>query len=249
MSTGATVTTAMTATAVAELWSQLVGRLRPDAGSAPGGAAVVVVLTLVALVVATPAWWTRARVVVTVVHELGHGLVGTLSGRRFTGLVLRGDMSGHAVTVGPARGVGRVLCTWSGYPAPAVVGAFSLHAAGSGWAPPVLAATALVLLGALLRVRSAYTAAVVVALAVLTAALWWWGAAAVQGLVLLGTGAFLLAGAWRHLGAVLAHPSGSSDPAVLARLTHVPRWCWHASFLAALAGSSWWAVRSLLAMA
>ena len=242
-------TTPAAATSGSDAWTQVAARLHPDAGTVPGGASVIVVLALVVAVVAVPAWWTQARVVVTVVHELGHGLVGRLCGRRFTGLVLRGDMSGHAVTVGPARGLGRVLCTWSGYPAPAVVGGFALHAGGAGWAPPVLATTAVVLLGSLLRVRSVYTAAVMLSLAAVTAALWWWASPVVQGGVLLGTGAFLLVGAWRHLGAVLAHSGSSSDPAVLAALTHVPRWCWHASFVAALALSSWWALRSLLAMA
>ena len=237
-----------TATTGSEPWATIWRRLHADPATAPGGAGVVVVLALVLTVVTIPSWWVRARVVVTVVHELGHGLVGALCGRRFTGLVLRGDMSGHAVTVGPARGPGRVLCTWSGYPAPAVVGAFALHAAGAGWAPPVLAATAAVLLGSLLRVRSVYTAVVMVLLAAVTAALWWWAAPAVQGGVLLGTGAFLLVGAWRHLGAVVARTGAGSDPAVLARLTHVPRWCWNASFVLVLAASTGWALRSLLAM-
>ena len=76
------------------------------------------------------------RLAVTLVHELGHALVGLAVGRRFTGFVLRGDMSGHAVTVGPARGPGRVLSTWAGYPAPAVVGAALVWAAGRGWAAP-----------------------------------------------------------------------------------------------------------------
>lgn len=242
-------TTLVAATTGSDLWAQLSGRLHADPGAVPGGASVIVVLALVVAVVVVPAWWTQARVVVTVVHELGHGLVGALCGRRFTGLVLRGDMSGHAVTVGSARGLGRVLCTWSGYPAPAATGAFALHAAGAGWASPALAGTVVVLAGSLLRVRSLYTAAVMVALAALTAALWWWASPAVQGGMLLGTGAFLLVGAWRHLGAVLAHSGSTSDPAVLAGLTHVPRWCWHASFIAVLAASSWWALRSLLAMA
>ena len=236
-------------TAGPDLWSLVTQRLHTDLLTVPGGAGVVVVLALVFVAVAVPAWWARARVVVTVVHELGHGVVGGLVGRRFTGLVLRGDMSGHAVTVGPAHGPGRVLCTWSGYPAPAVVGAFSLHAVGAGWAPPVLAATAALLLGSLLRVRSVYTAAVMTTLTGITAALWWWGAPAVQGGVLLGTGAFLLAGAWRHLAAVLAQTRPTSDPSVLASLTGVPRWCWNASFVVVLAASSWWALRSLLAMA
>ncbi|MEO5983629.1 MAG: M50 family metallopeptidase [Pedococcus sp.] len=242
-------TTLAAATGDPAPWAQVTKRLHTDPLAVPHSEIVIVVLALVVAVVAVPSWWTRARVVVTVVHELGHGLVGALFGRRFTGLVLRGDMSGHAVTVGPARGPGRVLCTWSGYPAPAVVGAFSLHAVGAGWAPPVLAATTTVLLGSLLRVRSAYTAVVMLTLTAVTATLWWFGAPAVQGGVLLGTGAFLLAGAWRHLAAVLAHAGATSDPGVLASLTRVPRWCWHASFVLVLTASSWWALRSLLAMA
>lgn len=231
-----------------DLWREVALRLQPTAGAIPTWPAVVVVLAAVLAVVLVPSWWTQVRVVVTVVHELGHGLVGTLFGRRFTGLVLRGDMSGHAVTVGPARGLGRVLCTWSGYPAPAVVGAFSLHAVGAGWAPPALGATTLVLLLTLVRVRSAYTAAVMVALTAVTGTLWWWAAPAVQGGVLLGTGSFLLVGAWRHLGAVVRRPGGQSDPAVLAGLTRLPRWLWNASFVLVLAASTWWALRSLLAM-
>ena len=110
--------------------------------------------------VAVPPVWQVLRLAVTLVHELGHALVGLAVGRRFTGFVLRGDMSGHAVTVGPARGIGRVLSTWAGYPAPAVVGAAMVWAAGRGWAAPVAHLVLVVLLVALLRVRSLLTAAV-----------------------------------------------------------------------------------------
>jgi hypothetical protein len=217
-------------TAAGRWWEQAWLRLQPDA--VPGG------LGTSALVV-----------LVTVVHELGHGLVGVLCGRRFTGLVLRGDMSGHAVTVGPARGPGRVLSTWAGYPAPAVVGAASVQAAHAGWAPTLLAATAVVLLLSLVRVRSWYTAAVMVAVTAVAGALWWWGAGPVQAAVVLGTGTFLVVGAWRHLGAVLSRPSPSSDPSVLAQLTWLPRWGWILSFAVALAAATWWALAPLRELA
>ncbi|MPV38295.1 M50 family peptidase [Georgenia subflava] len=213
--------------------------MTPTAPPGAPGAALWWVLGAVLAAVAVPPLWRRLRVLVTVVHELGHGLVGVLFGRRFTGLVLRGDMSGHAVTVGKAGGAGRVLSTWAGYPAPAVVGAVLVRLAGSGWSPPVLGLLTVVLLGALLRVRSLYTAAVMVALTAGTAALWWWGSPSLQAAVLLGLGLFLLVGAWRHLGALLAGPSAGSDATVLARLTIVPRWCWTLSFAVVLAGASW----------
>jgi hypothetical protein len=242
------VTPTTTPTNSGDLWGQVWSRLQPDALTTPTATGLWTVLALVLVVVGVPALWLRSRVVVTVVHELGHGLVGMLFGRRFTGLVLRGDMSGHAVTVGPARGAGRVLSTWAGYPAPALVGAFAVHASGAGWAPPALAATGLVLLACLVRVRSLYTAAVMVVLTVVTGLVWWQGGARLQGAVVLGVGASLLVGAWRHLGAVVARPSPGSDPGVLARLTHLPAWTWNAGYVVVLAAASWWAVRSALAM-
>lgn len=234
---------------VGRWWEQAWARLQPDVVPAGTGWGVLAVLAVVAAVVAAPPLWRAARVLVTVVHELGHGLVGVLCGRRFTGLVLRGDMSGHAVTVGPSRGAGRVLSTWVGYPAPAVVGAVAVHLAAAGWAPPVLAVTTAALLVSLVRVRSLYTAAVMVVLTAVTAGLWWFGSGAVQASVVLGMGAFLVLGAWRHLGAVLRHASPASDPAVLGQLTRVPRWCWNLTFVVVLAAASWWALGAVLDLA
>ncbi|MDD9205801.1 M50 family metallopeptidase [Georgenia sp. 10Sc9-8] len=225
-------------------WAEAWARLQPGTGPVPGAPVVWVVLGVaVAAVVLPPVWW-RVRVLVTVVHELGHGTVGVLCGRRFTGLVLRPDMSGHAVTVGSSRGTGLVLTTWAGYPAPAVVGSALVHVALAGWSAPVLGAATVVLMGSLLRVRSVYTGAVMVVAAALTAALWWAGTPAQQGAVVLGLGVFLLLGAWRHLAAVVAPRADSrgSDPAVLARLTHVPAALWNVSFAAVLAVATWLAI-------
>lgn len=231
-------------------WLAAIGaRIAPDA-TAPqlrgGTLAVVVALGMAA--VAVPNAWRTLRVAVTLVHELGHALVGMLVGRRFTGFVVRGDMSGQAVTVGPARGLGRVLTTWAGYPAPAAVGAVMIWAASQGWAAPLLSALLVPLLVGLPRVRSVGTAAVLLAAAGATGALWWWGTAASQAQVVTGVGVLFLLGAWRHLGAVATPARGDrvSDPAVLARLTGVPRLLWLASFAAALAALTWSAAQVLL---
>jgi hypothetical protein len=201
-------------------------------------AAVTVALTGAFLVVALPPVWRVLRPAVTLVHELGHAVVGIAVGRRFTGFVLRGDMSGHAVTVGPSRGLGRVLSAWAGYPAPAVVGALLIWAADRGWAAPVLTAMLDVLLVAMVRVRSLLTALVMVVALGATGALWWWRDDPVQAQVLVGSGIVLLVGAWRHLGAVMASRDRASDPAVLAALTHVPRTVWNASFVLVCAAAS-----------
>ncbi|MHB1064102.1 MAG: M50 family metallopeptidase [Georgenia sp.] len=234
------------AAAVGAWWAAAWERLRPEVAPWAGtGDLPWIALAVVVALVAVPQLWRRVRVVVTVVHELGHALVGILTGRRFAGLVLRGDMSGHAITVGRERGIGRVLTTWVGYPAPAVVGAVAVRLAGAGWSGPLLGATTLLLLIGLVRVRSWYTAAVMIALTAATGALWWWGGPELRGAVVLGTGAFLLVGAWRHLGAVMARPSAGSDPGVLARLTRVPAWLWVVSFVVVLGAATWWAAGAI----
>ena len=146
-------------------------RVLPMEGVAISGTPVLVVLALALLAVAFRPTWRLLRLGVTLVHELGHAGIGVLAGRRFTGFVLRGDMSGHAVTVGPARGLGRTVTTWAGYPAPALVGAAAVWLAVNGWAAPVLTAVLAVLVAAALRVRSALTGVVVLVALVAAGAL------------------------------------------------------------------------------
>jgi hypothetical protein len=219
-----------------EVWA----RVLPAEPVTLSGAPVLVVLVAALVAVAVAPVWGVLRLGVTLVHELGHAGVGMLSGRRFTGFVLRGDMSGHAVTVGPARGFGRVATTWAGYPMPALVGAGAAWLAVRGWAPTVLTVVLVVLVVAALRVRSLLTAVVVLVVGAATGALWWAGTDRLQAQVVVGAAVVLVVGAWRHLAAVAAAPDpGTSDPAVLARLTRVPRVLWVLSFALVCAWSAW----------
>ena len=226
-----------------QVWSRVV----PEQGVTLSGTPVLVVLVAALVAVAVDPLWRVLRLGVTLVHELGHAAVGMLSGRRFTGFVLRGDMSGHAVTVGPARGPGRVLTTWAGYPAPAAVGAVVVWLAVRGWAAPVLTGILAVLVTAALRVRSGLTAVVVAVAVVGAGALWWAGSPQLQAQVVVAVGLVLIVGAWRHLGAVITAPNPAvSDPGVLARLTRVPRTVWNTTFVAVLAWASWLAGSTVL---
>ena len=121
-------------------FEELRSRVEPIGGAvALDRRALLVVAGCALVAVAIPAVWRVLRIAVTLVHELGHALVGMAVGRRFTGFVLRGDMSGHAVTVGKPRGPGRALSTWAGYPAPAMVGAAMVWLGGRGWAAAFIA--------------------------------------------------------------------------------------------------------------
>ena len=226
-----------------QVWSRVV----PDQGIVLSGVPVVMVLLAALVVVAVDPLWRVLRLGVTLVHELGHAGVGMLCGRRFTGFVLRGDMSGHAVTVGPARGPGRVLTTWAGYPAPGVVGALAVLLAVRGWSAPVLTGILAVLVTSALRVRSGLTALVVAVALVGAGALWWAGSPQLQAQVVVGVALVLIVGAWRHLGAVVAAKERAvSDPGVLARLTRLPRAVWNATFALVLGWATWVAGSAVL---
>ncbi|UQN16037.1 M50 family metallopeptidase [Gulosibacter sp. ACHW.36C] len=199
------------------------------------------VLAAALIACAVPLTWLRVRLGVTLVHELGHAFVGVMVGRKFNGFVLRGDMSGAAVTQGKARGFGRVATTWAGYPAPAILGAALAWFAGRGWAAPTVTLLMLLLVIAMIRVRSWLTAGVTLISLAGFAALWWWRYDEIQALVLIGIAIVLVVGAWRHLGAVVTQPSPSSDPGVLAQLTRVPAFLWNLSF-AIVCGLATWGV-------
>lgn len=212
----------------------------PAAGEVALAAPPLLAVLLVAgLALAYAPAWRVLRLGVTLVHELGHAVVGVAVGRQFTGFVLRGDMSGHAVTRGPVRGLGRVLSTWAGYPMPAIVAAATVWLAARGWSAPVVTFSLVVLLLALVRVRSALTLAVMLVALAATGALWWWRDDTTQPLVLACVGLVLLVGGWRHLWAVLHDRGRASDPGVLASLTHVPRLVWNASFVVVNALATW----------
>lgn len=232
-----------------DLITEIVDRATPGpAGSGLTGWGVLAVL-VIAAVAAT--WWPAWRVLrlaVTLVHELGHALVGVAAGRRFTGFVLRSDMSGHAVTVGPARGLGIVATTWAGYPAPGLLGGLLVWLVSRGWAAPTLTILLIGLLASFAYVRSVLTGVVVVTVTAAVAALWWWRDEAVQHHVLAAIGIVLLVGAWRHLVTVLGRPEPTSDPGALARFTGVPSVLWQASFALVLGLSTWLAVAGVLSM-
>lgn len=219
-----------------ELWSRIVPT--SERGELPSQV-LIIVLIVAGVAVAVPFVWLRFRLVVTLVHELGHALVGMLVGRKFTGFVLRGDMSGAAVTSGPVRGFGRAVTTWAGYPAPALIGAVFAWLGAEGWAAPVITVVLVILLIALFRVRSVLTGFVTVIAIATFGALWWWREDTIQSPVLLGLGTVLVVGAWRHLGAVFLGGGSDSDPGVLAKLTGVPKLLWNLSFALVCALATW----------
>lgn len=230
--------------------AQVRERLLPVVGAVPlDRSAIVLAVLLAAAAVAWSPLWRWLRLAVTLVHEVGHALVGIACGRRFTGFVVAGDSSGHAVTVGPARGFGRIATTWAGYPAPAVTGLVLVAGAARGYAAPMLAAAIVLGLALVVLVRSLSTLLVLLAALALVGALWWWREDGVQAQALVILGLVLLVGAWRGLGAVWRRGGRGDDPAVLRRLTGIPALVWQLTWAAVCAGATVLAAWLLLAAA
>ena len=229
---------------LAQIWERLGASLHP--GPAPAEAAVLVaVVAALAAVLLGPAW-RILRVVVTLVHELGHALVGLAAGRRFAGFTVNPDMSGATTTSGATSGPGLVLTTLAGYPMPGLVGVLIGQAALGGYARAVLAGIAVVLLLVLPRARSVHTVAALLGTLAADIALWWYADSALASATVLGLGVFLIAGAWRQLVNVALHGDRSQDPGVLAARTHLPATLWNLLFALVLVAASWWLGRVLV---
>jgi hypothetical protein len=65
-------------------------RLVPVSGAVPLDAAGLTVVLVVAAILCWGPAWQWVRLGATLVHEVGHAVVGILSGRRFTGFVVAG---------------------------------------------------------------------------------------------------------------------------------------------------------------
>ncbi|WP_328704960.1 M50 family metallopeptidase [Actinomyces faecalis] len=220
-----------------DLWSALSQRTTPVEPATV--ATLWPALVILAMYLAWPPAHRWGRTLVTVVHEAGHAAVGILVGRRFRGFVVAKDLSGHAVTSGKPRGLGRVLTTWAGYPAPAFLGAALVAVALRGWSGAVLATGLLVLLVLLVMSRSLRTVGVVLVVVAVTGGLWWLGGLWRAGAV-VGVGLVLLLGAWGSLGDVARSANRHQDHGTLARLTYVPAWLWLVSwFLADGVATAW----------
>ncbi|MET0591011.1 MAG: M50 family metallopeptidase [Naasia sp.] len=191
-----------------------------------------------AAVVLSPVW-RIARHVVTTVHEAGHGLAATLSGRRLAGIRLHSDTSGVTVSVGRPRGPGMVLTLISGYPAPALLGLGAALLVGLGHGVGFLWALLGILALVLLQIRNWFGLVVVVvsvaAVLGVTLLLPPLGqtavATTVAGFLCLGAlrASVELQGARRREGA--GRGRGTSDADQLARLTRVPAPFWVAVFV------------------
>ncbi|HET9126846.1 MAG TPA: M50 family metallopeptidase [Propionibacteriaceae bacterium] len=203
------------------------------------GASTLVLIALVALGAVILAW-PAVRMAVTVCHEAGHAVAGTLTGRSLSGIRLHSDTSGVTVTRGRPTGAGMVLTLLAGYPSASVVGLLAAAVAGTGHAVAMLWLLVVLLALMLLKIRNLYGALVVLGLGGALGVATWDAPTRLLVPLAYGLAWLLLLAAPRpvlELAATRRGASGSSDAAQLARLTHVPRILWLTLWLALTLGA------------
>lgn len=176
-------------------WDVLLERWHITAAPEPW--AILVVAIAVAVVVSVPAIWSKARQAATIVHEMGHALVGSIFGRKIDGIALHSDTSGVTTSRGKPYGVGFLLSVLAGYPAPSFLGLGMIWAATTNWSGAALTLFSVLMLIALWLCRNAIGfLSCTLALAVSTA-LWWWGTPPVVANAVLSVGIFMVIAGFR----------------------------------------------------
>lgn len=217
----------MDGTEISQHAGNIVDRLGSTQLPPPVWVVVMTGVVALALVGYTPVWRV-ARNVVTIAHEGGHAVVALLTGRQLAGIRLHSDTSGVTVSRGKPRGLGMILTTLAGYPAPPLLGLGGAALLGMDRITVALWAAIGLCAALLIAIRNLYGALSVIGTGGLMFAVSWFGTDAQQAaLAYLAVWFLLLAG----LRPVLElqrtrRRQPGSDADQLGHLTHVPGVVW-----------------------
>ncbi|MGO2634004.1 MAG: M50 family metallopeptidase [Galactobacter sp.] len=211
-----------------EIWPRLMDTLTVSNPVPVAGQSAAITLLVAAALVFVPGAWRFSGLVVTVVHELGHGFAGLLRGRRSVAISVRSDHSGQTVSRGTAGSA--PFSTFCGYPAPALYGLLLVWAALEQRAGLALVISGAVLLVSLIFMRGWLAWLLSIAVVALSAWLALFTPDEWLGYVVCGLGVFFLLGGLRGFGNLTrAHTRGDrsqSDAAILASITRAPAGVW-----------------------
>jgi hypothetical protein len=196
-----------------------------------------------ALIVLVPATWRVGRHVITIVHEGGHAVAATLTGRPLGGIRLHSDTSGLTVSRGRPSGPGMILTILAGYAAPPLLGLGAARMLGLGYDVGLLWLLLAGLALLLVQIRNWFGLWSVAVTGAVLAGVSWFASPQAQGIFALLVTAFLLLGAVRtvlELHASRSRRAGTvSDADQLARLTRVPGMVWVGVSLLVAASCAW----------
>jgi hypothetical protein len=239
----------MSAAALAHEWQHLAVHLATP--GRPPSRLLVLGCALIALAaVMSRRIWPISRTVVTLAHEGGHALIALLAGRRLDSVRIMRSTAGVTASAGSASGLGLVLTTAAGYPAPPLLGLGAAALLGTGHLTGVLALALVGLAGLAIMIRNAYGMLAVVVTGAMVALVIWRGSTLAEAAFGYLMTWFLLLGGLRPVAELQRSRrrgrGGLTDADQLARLTGTPGWLWVGVFglvaLAALAVGAMWLV-------
>ncbi|WP_330181407.1 M50 family metallopeptidase [Nocardia sp. NBC_01503] len=228
--------------------SSIVDRLTTTQ-SAPPWQLVIVTGVIALLLVAFRPTWRLVRNVVTIAHEGGHAFTALLTGRRLNSIRLHSDTSGLTVSSGKPYGLGMILTSAAGYPAPALLGLAYAGLLGAHRITLMLWLTIALLLVLLVKVRNWYGLLSIFVVGGVLFAVSWFGTDETQAGLAYFAAWFLLLAAVRPVIELQRNRrhEPNSDADQLAHLTHIPGLVWVVVFGLVALGSLVLGARLLLA--
>lgn len=188
--------------------------------------------------------WTRS--LVTVAHEGGHIMVGTLMFRGPKGFTLADGGGGATPLTKYDWSVGDLLMRFAGYPLPPLIGLGGAYLVRSGNTAGVLWAAVLLLLAAFFQAKNPLANVVTLISVLATGWAVWEGSPGVRAAVAVGLVWWMLIGGAYYSTIELSRGDGS-DAHVLAARTLVPRIVWHAIWAVIGVVCLWKGARAILA--
>ncbi|HUK72454.1 MAG TPA: M50 family metallopeptidase [Streptosporangiaceae bacterium] len=163
-----------------------------------------------------------------IAHEGAHAIAGRSVGRKVRSVKLNSDATGETSTLGPERGLSRVITSFAGYLGPSLFGLGAAGLVALGYTGAVLGLALLFLIILLFRVRNLFGVISVLANGALIVLVMRYGSAKLQDGAAYCLSWLLLLSGVAH---VLTHGSNAADAATLRDITHVPRIVWSTLWL------------------
>jgi hypothetical protein len=163
-----------------------------------------------------------------IAHEGAHAIAGRSVGRKVRSVELNSDATGATATLGPEKGLRRVITSFAGYLGPSLFGLGAAIFIALGYSRAVLGLALVFLLILLFRVRNLFGVISVLANGALIVLVVRYGSAKLQDGAAYCLSWLLLLSGVVH---VISHGSNATDAATLRDITHIPRFVWFTLWL------------------
>jgi hypothetical protein len=195
---------------------------------------ILALVTLACLLAFTPIW-RFTGIVVTIVHETGHGLAALTTLGKIHGIRINLDHSGDTHFSTSRFFIWRMWSTWWGYSFPGLAGLFLVWGFTSGRVGLALTIVCIVAIIITLEIRNLIAFFTIGLTSMTVFSLWWFAPVEISGVVLFTVGWFLILGGIRSIGSLFKHhldgTAENSDAFALRQVSLLPATFWVLTFM------------------